>query len=67
MTAIHALAATDANVYAFMHVLEMSIAAGADVVANDSVLIEAMAYLQVTPASVPCLTAARAAQQLSMK
>jgi hypothetical protein len=66
MTAIHALAATDSSVYAFMHVLEMSIAAGADVVSNDPVLIEAMAYLQVTPASAPCLTAARAAQQLSM-
>lgn len=66
MTAIHALTATDANVYAFMHVLEMSIAAGSDVVSNDPVLIEAMGYLQVTPASAPCLTAARAKQQLLM-
>lgn len=67
MTAIHALAATDADVYAFMHVLEMSIAAGSDVVSNDPVLIQAMDYLQVTPASAPCLTAARVAQLLSMK
>jgi hypothetical protein len=67
LTAIHTLANTDANVFAFMHVLEMSIAAGTDVVSNDPVLVAAMGYLQITPASAPCLTAARAAQQLSMK
>lgn len=66
MTAIHALANTDANAFAFMHILEMSIAAGTDVVSNDPALVAGLGYLQVTPASAPCLTAARAAQLISM-
>lgn len=65
-TAIHALANTDANVVAFMHVLEMCIAAGYEVVSNDPDLISAMNYLQINPASAPCLTAARATQLISM-
>lgn len=65
-TAIHALANTDANVVAFMHVLEMCISAGYDVVSTDPDLIAAMNYLQTVPASAPCLTAARAAQLISM-
>lgn len=66
MTAIHTLANTDVNVQAFMHVLEMSIAAGCDVVSNDPALVAGMGYLQANPPSAPCLTAARAAQLLAM-
>ncbi len=65
-TAILQLANTDARVVAFMHVLEMCISAGYDVVSTDPDLIDAMNYLQTVPASTPCLTAARAAQLIAM-
>lgn len=65
MLAIHDLTATDANVYAFMHVLEQTIAAQADVVANDPILQQALGYLQNVPAGAPVLTSARAVALLA--
>jgi hypothetical protein len=60
--AIHTLSQSDVNAYDFMFTLQMTVANGDVVVATDPEFIAAMAYLQVTPSSSPCLTAARATQ-----
>jgi len=63
--AIRTLGNTDSIAYDFLHTLEMTIASGGRVNANDADLAAGVAYLQAQPSSSPALTAARAAAILA--